>query len=132
MSRKTSSALWSRRTRSTSSISKRLATKDQLLRSHATLETARDVLAASRARVRIHESLHVPPHAMQDLPADFGERYQSAFLDLGWLDVADPDLVGKYYNWTPRRAALRSERWMHGVCTISTTRTSTASWRTRA
>jgi alkanesulfonate monooxygenase SsuD/methylene tetrahydromethanopterin reductase-like flavin-dependent oxidoreductase (luciferase family) len=58
---------------------------------------------------------HLMPY--RDLPADFGERYRSAFLDPAWFDVADPDLVGKYYNWTLDELLYAANAGMHGVCT---------------
>src|SRR6266702_81744 len=36
----------------------------------------------------------------RDLPADFTQRYESAWVTLPWKQVADAELVGKYYNWT--------------------------------
>src|SRR5690349_20124006 len=41
---------------------------------------------------------HLMPH--RELPADFAERFQSAYLDPVWFDVADADRVGQYFNWT--------------------------------
>ena len=41
---------------------------------------------------------HLMPR--RELPADFEQRYRSANLDPVWFDLADPDRVGQYYNWT--------------------------------
>src|ERR1700746_136663 len=40
---------------------------------------------------------HLTPY--RDLPPDFDQRYKSAYIDPVWFDVADPDKVGRYYNW---------------------------------
>jgi alkanesulfonate monooxygenase SsuD/methylene tetrahydromethanopterin reductase-like flavin-dependent oxidoreductase (luciferase family) len=58
---------------------------------------------------------HLMPH--RELPADFAERFQSAYLDPVWFDVADPDRVGQYYNWTLDELTFAAKSGMHGVCT---------------
>jgi alkanesulfonate monooxygenase SsuD/methylene tetrahydromethanopterin reductase-like flavin-dependent oxidoreductase (luciferase family) len=58
---------------------------------------------------------HLMPY--RDLPADFGERYDSAYLDPVWFDVADPERVGQYYNWTLDELLHAANAGMHGVCT---------------
>jgi alkanesulfonate monooxygenase SsuD/methylene tetrahydromethanopterin reductase-like flavin-dependent oxidoreductase (luciferase family) len=58
---------------------------------------------------------HLMPY--RDLPADFERRYKSAYLDPVWFDVADPDRVGRYYNWTLDEMAYAAQAGMHGLCT---------------
>src|SRR4030088_2671749 len=58
---------------------------------------------------------HLMPH--RDLPADFEQRYQSAYLDPVWFDVADPDRVGQYFNWTLDELVYAARAGMHGLCT---------------
>jgi alkanesulfonate monooxygenase SsuD/methylene tetrahydromethanopterin reductase-like flavin-dependent oxidoreductase (luciferase family) len=58
---------------------------------------------------------HLMPY--RDLPADFDRRYKSAYLDPVWFDVADPDKVGRYYNWTLDEMAHAARAGMHGLCT---------------
>ncbi|MBV9119272.1 MAG: LLM class flavin-dependent oxidoreductase [Chloroflexi bacterium] len=58
---------------------------------------------------------HLMPY--RDLPRDFAQRYQSAYLDPVWFDVADPDLVGRYYNWTLDELLHAAEAGMDGLCT---------------
>ena len=58
---------------------------------------------------------HLMPH--RELPADFAERFQSAYLDPVWFDVADPDRVGQYFNWTLDELTFAAKAGLHGVCT---------------
>jgi alkanesulfonate monooxygenase SsuD/methylene tetrahydromethanopterin reductase-like flavin-dependent oxidoreductase (luciferase family) len=58
---------------------------------------------------------HLMPH--RELPTDFAERYQSAYLDPVWFDVADPDRVGQYFNWTLDELIFAAKSGLHGVCT---------------
>ena len=58
---------------------------------------------------------HLMPH--RDLPADFDKRYKSAYIDPVWFDVADPDRVGQYYNWTLDEMVYAARAGMHGLCT---------------
>jgi alkanesulfonate monooxygenase SsuD/methylene tetrahydromethanopterin reductase-like flavin-dependent oxidoreductase (luciferase family) len=58
---------------------------------------------------------HLMPY--RDLPPDFSARYQSAYLDPVWFDVADPNLVGQYYNWTLDELTYAANAGIHGVCT---------------
>jgi hypothetical protein len=73
---------------------------------------------------------HLIPH--RGLPPDFEQRYKSAYLDPVWFDVADPDQVGQYYNWTLDEMVYAARAGMHGLSTNQLTRTSTASWPIRA
>jgi alkanesulfonate monooxygenase SsuD/methylene tetrahydromethanopterin reductase-like flavin-dependent oxidoreductase (luciferase family) len=58
---------------------------------------------------------HLMPY--RDLPADFGQRYQSAYLQPVLFDVGDPERVGQYYNWTLDELLYAAECGMHGLCT---------------
>ena len=73
---------------------------------------------------------HLMPY--RDLPADFDQRYKSAFIDPVWFDVADSEKVGKYYNATLDELLLQRRPACTGCAPISITRTSTASWPIRA
>jgi alkanesulfonate monooxygenase SsuD/methylene tetrahydromethanopterin reductase-like flavin-dependent oxidoreductase (luciferase family) len=58
---------------------------------------------------------HLMPY--RDLPADFAKRYNSAYIDPLWFDVADADKVGQYFNWTLDELLYAAKAGMHGVCT---------------
>jgi len=58
---------------------------------------------------------HLMPY--RDLPADFGERYKSAYIDPLWFDVADAEKVGEYYNATLDELLHAAKAGLHGVCT---------------
>jgi alkanesulfonate monooxygenase SsuD/methylene tetrahydromethanopterin reductase-like flavin-dependent oxidoreductase (luciferase family) len=58
---------------------------------------------------------HLMPY--RDLPPDFAKRYNSAYIDPQWFDVADADKVGAYYNWTLDELVYAAKAGMHGVCT---------------
>src|SRR5258706_16316260 len=58
---------------------------------------------------------HLMPY--RDLAPDFDQRYRSAYIDPVWFDVADPDKVGQYYNWTLDEMVHAARAGMHGVCT---------------
>ena len=58
---------------------------------------------------------HLMPY--RDLPDDFEQRYQSAYIDPVWFDIADPDKVGQYYNWTLDELVYAARSGIHGVCT---------------
>ena len=58
---------------------------------------------------------HLMPY--RDLPPDFGERYKSAYIDPLWFDIADPQRVGQYYNWTLDEFVYAARAGMHGLCT---------------
>lgn len=58
---------------------------------------------------------HLMPH--RELPGDFAERFQSAYLDPVWFDVADADRVGQYFNWTLDELIFAAKSGLHGVCT---------------
>ncbi len=50
---------------------------------------------------------HLMPY--RGLPADFDQRYKSAYIDPLWFDVADADKVGEYYNATLDEIVVRRE-----------------------
>jgi alkanesulfonate monooxygenase SsuD/methylene tetrahydromethanopterin reductase-like flavin-dependent oxidoreductase (luciferase family) len=58
---------------------------------------------------------HLMPY--RDLPADFEQRYQSAYIDPLWFDVADSEKVGEYYNATLDEILLAAKLGFHGLCT---------------
>jgi alkanesulfonate monooxygenase SsuD/methylene tetrahydromethanopterin reductase-like flavin-dependent oxidoreductase (luciferase family) len=58
---------------------------------------------------------HLMPY--RDLPADFEDRYQTAYVDPLWFDVADADKVGEYYNATLDEILHAASAGFDGVCT---------------
>ncbi len=58
---------------------------------------------------------HLMPY--RDLPADYDKRYNSAYLDPVWFDVADAEKVGGYYNATLDEMTHAAKAGMHGLCT---------------
>src|SRR6201998_2760203 len=58
---------------------------------------------------------HLMPY--RDLTPDFDQRYKSAYIDPVWFDIADPDKVGQYYNWTVDEMVHAARAGMHGLCT---------------
>lgn len=58
---------------------------------------------------------HLMPY--RDLPADFEQRYASAYIDPPWFEIADPDKVGQYYNATLDELLYASKAGFHGLCT---------------
>ncbi len=68
----------------------------------------------------------------RDLTPDFDQRYKSAYIDPVWFDVADPDKVGQYSNWTLDEMVHAARAGIHGCAPTRTTRKSAALWPTRA
>ena len=58
---------------------------------------------------------HLMPY--RDLPADFEQRYASAYIDPPWFEIADPDKVGQYYNATLDELLHAGKAGFHGLCT---------------
>ena len=58
---------------------------------------------------------HLMPY--RDLPADFEQRYASAYIDPPWFEIADPDKVGQYYNSTLDELLHAGKAGFHGLCT---------------
>ncbi len=84
-------------------------------RSDAVLRTAmRRHDEVERAAVKVC-MFHLMPY--RDLPADFAKRYKSAYIDPVWFDVADPQKVGQYYNWTLDEFIHAARLGINGVCT---------------
>src|SRR6516225_3072498 len=73
---------------------------------------------------------HLMPY--RDLPADFERRYNSAYIDPSWFDVADSEKVGQYYNATLDEMLYAANAGLHGLCTNQHHQTSMASWQIQA
>ena len=74
---------------------------------------------------------HLMPY--RELPADFEQRYKSAYIDPLWFDVADRRKGRRILQCDARRAAVcREGRHARRFAPTSITRTSTASWPIRA
>src|ERR1700738_92683 len=58
---------------------------------------------------------HLMPY--RDLPADFDRRYNSAYIDPVWFDVADPNKVSEYYNASLDEMLYAAAGGVHGLCT---------------
>ena len=58
---------------------------------------------------------HLMPY--RELPADFEQRYNSAYIEPVWFDVADADKVGQFYNATLDEMLYAAKAGMHGLCT---------------
>ena len=58
---------------------------------------------------------HLMPY--RDLPADFERRYNSAYIDPLWFNVADSEKVGQYYNATLDEMLYAAKAGLHGLCT---------------
>ena len=58
---------------------------------------------------------HLMPY--RALPADFEQRYNSAYIDPLWFDVADAEKVGQFYNATLDEMLHAAKAGLHGVCT---------------
>ena len=58
---------------------------------------------------------HLMPY--RELPADYEQRYNSAYIEPIWFDVADGDKVGQFYNATLDEMLFAAKAGMHGLCT---------------
>ena len=58
---------------------------------------------------------HLMPY--RELPADYEQRYNSAYIEPVWFDVADGDKVGQFYNATLDEMLYAAKAGMHGLCT---------------
>jgi alkanesulfonate monooxygenase SsuD/methylene tetrahydromethanopterin reductase-like flavin-dependent oxidoreductase (luciferase family) len=58
---------------------------------------------------------HLMPY--RELPADFEQRYNSAYIEPIWFDIADSDKVGQFYNATLDEMLFAAKAGMHGLCT---------------
>jgi alkanesulfonate monooxygenase SsuD/methylene tetrahydromethanopterin reductase-like flavin-dependent oxidoreductase (luciferase family) len=57
---------------------------------------------------------HLMPY--RDLPADFEQRYQSVWVDPPFWELADPEKIGQYYNWTLDELTYAAKAGMDGIC----------------
>ncbi len=57
---------------------------------------------------------HLMPY--RDLPADFEKRYHSVWVDPPFWELADPEKVGQYYNWTLDELIHAAKMGMDGIC----------------
>ena len=57
---------------------------------------------------------HLMPH--RELPDDFEQRYHSVWVDPPWWELADPERVGQYYNWTLDELTYAAKSGMDGIC----------------
>ena len=57
---------------------------------------------------------HLMPH--RELPDDFEDRYHSVWVDPPWSELADPERVGQYYNWTLDELIHADKMGMDGIC----------------
>jgi alkanesulfonate monooxygenase SsuD/methylene tetrahydromethanopterin reductase-like flavin-dependent oxidoreductase (luciferase family) len=58
---------------------------------------------------------HLMPY--RELPADYEQRYNSAYIEPIWFDVADGDKVGQFYNATLDEMLYAAKAGLHGLCT---------------
>ena len=72
---------------------------------------------------------HLMPY--RDLPADFETKYHSVWVDPPFWELARPDRVGQYYNWTLDELIHGAKCGMDGICVTSIIRTPTDSCRAR-
>src|SRR5229473_832809 len=57
---------------------------------------------------------HLMPYS--DLPADFEQRYQSVWVDPPFWELADPEKISQYYNWTLDELTYAAKAGMDGIC----------------
>jgi alkanesulfonate monooxygenase SsuD/methylene tetrahydromethanopterin reductase-like flavin-dependent oxidoreductase (luciferase family) len=57
---------------------------------------------------------HLMPH--RELPADFEKRYRSVWVDPPFYELATPERVGQYYNWTLDELIHAAKAGMDGIC----------------
>ncbi|HEY2105202.1 MAG TPA: LLM class flavin-dependent oxidoreductase [Candidatus Binataceae bacterium] len=57
---------------------------------------------------------HLMPY--RELPADFEQRYHSVWVDPPFWELADPEKVGQYYNWTLDELIHAARCGMDGIC----------------
>ena len=60
-------------------------------------------------------AFHLMPY--RDLAPDFEKKYKSAWFDLPFREVADPNKCAQYYNWTLDELIFAAESGFDGVCT---------------
>ncbi|HEY7294252.1 MAG TPA: LLM class flavin-dependent oxidoreductase, partial [Dehalococcoidia bacterium] len=57
---------------------------------------------------------HLMPY--RDLPADFEQRYHSVWVDPPFWELADPERIGQYYNWTLDELTHAAQAGLDGIC----------------
>src|SRR5437016_2056197 len=57
---------------------------------------------------------HLMPH--RELPADFESKYHSVWVDPPFWELAEPNRVGQYYNWTLDELIYAAKAGMDGIC----------------
>ena len=57
---------------------------------------------------------HLMPH--RELPPDFQDRYHSVWVDPPWWELAEPERVGQYYNWTLDELTYAAKAGLDGIC----------------
>ena len=57
---------------------------------------------------------HLMPY--RDLPADFETKYHSVWVDPPFWELAQPERVGQYYNWTLDELIHGAKCGMDGIC----------------
>ncbi|MCY4086076.1 MAG: LLM class flavin-dependent oxidoreductase [Actinomycetia bacterium] len=57
---------------------------------------------------------HLMPY--RGLPDDFESRYRSVWVDPPWSELADPELAGRYYNWTFDELLHAADVGLDGIC----------------
>ncbi len=57
---------------------------------------------------------HLMPY--RELPADFEKRYHSVWVDPPFWELAEPEKVGQYYNWTLDELIHAARCGMDGIC----------------
>jgi alkanesulfonate monooxygenase SsuD/methylene tetrahydromethanopterin reductase-like flavin-dependent oxidoreductase (luciferase family) len=60
-------------------------------------------------------AFHLMPH--RELPDDFEHRYQSVWVTPPFHELADPERVGQYYNWTLDELIAAARAGSNGICT---------------
>ncbi|HXG41536.1 MAG TPA: LLM class flavin-dependent oxidoreductase [Dehalococcoidia bacterium] len=58
---------------------------------------------------------HLMPH--RELPEDFEKRYHSVWVDPPWWELADPERIGQFYNWTLDELTYAAKVGLDGICT---------------
>ncbi|GEL18381.1 LLM class flavin-dependent oxidoreductase [Pseudonocardia asaccharolytica] len=57
---------------------------------------------------------HLMPH--RELPDDFERRYKSVWVDPPFPELADPDRIGQFYNWTLDELVHAARVGFDGIC----------------
>ena len=55
------------------------------------------------------------PH--RELPDDFEKRYESVWVTPPWWELADPERVSQYYNWSLDELIYAAKMGFDGICT---------------